>query len=158
MMTEEELREKYRDLQKRHHEVRDKLAWQIRENRRLTRQLAKQDMDMRSMQELINEYKRTSEKKILQNKYDISDEDMARALATHVRDCNFSTRVLSVFRAADIEYMGDVVQYKAEDFLKFRNMGSKSVAEIKNVVNSLGLQFEMGIVYDADLETYLLKK
>lgn len=46
MMTEEELREKYRDLQKRHHEVRDKLAWQIRENRRLTSDLYKKKLPL----------------------------------------------------------------------------------------------------------------
>ena len=157
-MTEEELREKYRKLQKKHHELRDRLAGQIRENRVLWKRVAKQDMDLRSMQELINQYEKNAEDKILQNKYDISDKDIVRALTTNVHDCNFSVRVISIFRATGIEYIGDVVQYKEEDLLKFRNMGPVSVNEIKQVVKSLGLNFGMKIVYDAGLDTYLVKK
>jgi len=157
-MTEEELREKYRKLQKKHKELRDRLAGQIRENRVLWKRVAKQDMDIRSMQDLINQYEKDAEVKMLQDKYDISDEDIVKALTTNIHDCNFSVRVLNAFRAADIEYIGDVVQYKAEDFLKFRNMGPISVREIKKVVGSLGLDFGMKIVYDKDLDTYLVEK
>lgn len=157
-MTEEELREKYRKLQKKHKELRDRLAGQIRENRVLWKQVAKQDMDIRSMQDLINQYEKNAEVKILQNKYDISDEGIVKALTTNIHDCNFSVRVLSIFRAAGIEYIGDVVQYREEQLLKFRNMGPVSVKEIKQVVRSLGLYFGMKIVYDKDLDTYLVKK
>ena len=54
--------------------------------------------------------------------------------------------------------MGDLVQYKPEQFLKFRNLGQKAVEEIESVVKSLGLKFGMKVVYDADLDTYLIKK
>ena len=52
-MTEDELRHKYQELQKRHKEVRSRLAEKILENRELSRRVAKQDMCR--INELVNE-------------------------------------------------------------------------------------------------------
>ncbi len=157
-MTEDELRHKYLELQKRHKEVRSRLAEKILENRELSRRVAKQDMDLRSMQDLINLYEKRAKVKVIEGNYDFCDDKVAEALSKSIIDCNFSTRIRSAFRAADIEYMGDLVQYKPEQFLKFRNLGQKAVEEIESVVKSLGLKFGMKVVYDADLDTYLIKK
>ena len=69
-MTEDELRHKYLELQKRHKEVRSRLAEKILENRELSRRVAKQDMDLRSMQDLINLYEKRAKVKVIEGNYD----------------------------------------------------------------------------------------
>ena len=57
----------------------------------------------------------------------------------------FSTRTLNVltwlntFDDHQIETLGDLVQYSQQELLKYKNLGRKTVNEIKNVLSEMGL-------------------
>lgn len=60
-----------------------------------------------------------------------------------IRD--FSRRAKEAFRAAEIETFADLVQYDIMDLLKFSNVGTKTIEEIKNCLHKKGLEIGMDI-------------
>lgn len=62
---------------------------------------------------------------------------------TRLVDCNLSVRSLNCIKAADIDTIADLVIYSKSDLLKFRNFGKKSLAELDDLVEQLGLHFGM---------------
>jgi len=54
---------------------------------------------------------------------------------------------------ADVETLGDLVQYNKTDLLKFRNFGKKSLSELDDLLESLNLSFGTDITkYKLDKE------
>lgn len=58
-------------------------------------------------------------------------------------DCNLPVRVLNVAKEANIETVADLVQHSKEDLMKLRNCGRKSLSELDDFVDSMGLEWEM---------------
>ena len=56
-------------------------------------------------------------------------------------DLNLSVRALNCLKAAEVETLGDLVQYNKTDLLKFRNFGKKSLSELDDLLESLNLSF-----------------
>jgi DNA-directed RNA polymerase subunit alpha len=52
-----------------------------------------------------------------------------------------STRTSSSLKSAGIERIGDLVQIKENNLIKFDNLGRRSFEEIKSKVQELGLSF-----------------
>ena len=66
---------------------------------------------------------------------------------------NLSVRALNCLKAADVETLGDLVQYNKTDLLKFRNFGKKSLSELDDLLESLNLTFGTDITkYKLDRE------
>ena len=66
---------------------------------------------------------------------------------------NLSVRALNCLKAADVETLGDLVQYNKTDLLKFRNFGKKSLSELDDLLESLNLSFGTDITkYKLDKE------
>ena len=55
---------------------------------------------------------------------------MRQLLKTKLVDMNLSVRALNCLKAADVETLGQLVQYQKTDLLKFRNFGKKSLTEL----------------------------
>ena len=70
---------------------------------------------------------------------------MRQLLKTKLVDLDLSVRALNCLKAADVDSLGDLVQYNRTDLLKFRNFGKKSLAELDDVLNNLNLNFAMDI-------------
>ena len=70
---------------------------------------------------------------------------MRQLLKTKLTDMNLSVRALNCLKAADVETLGDLVQYNKTDLLKFRNFGKKSLSELDDLLLSLNLSFGMDI-------------
>lgn len=73
-----------------------------------------------------------------------SDEEvlhMRQLLKTRLVDMNLSVRALNCLKAADVETLGDLVQFNKTDLLKFRNFGKKSLSELDDLLESLNLSF-----------------
>lgn len=70
---------------------------------------------------------------------------MRQLLKTKLSDMNLSVRALNCLKAADVETLGELVQYNKTDLLKFRNFGKKSLTELDELLANLGLQFGMDI-------------
>ena len=77
---------------------------------------------------------------------------MRQLLKTKLVDMNLSIRALNCLKAADVETLGDLVQYNKTDLLKFRNFGKKSLTELDDLLESLNLSF------GTDITKYKLDK
>ena len=77
---------------------------------------------------------------------------MRQLLKTKLVDMNLSVRALNCLKAADVETLGDLVQYNKTDLLKFRNFGKKSLTELDDLLESLNLSF------GTDITKYKLDK
>ncbi|MBR1712619.1 MAG: DNA-directed RNA polymerase subunit alpha, partial [Alloprevotella sp.] len=64
---------------------------------------------------------------------------MRQLLKTKLVDMDLSVRALNCLKAADVETLGDLVQFNKNDLLKFRNFGKKSLTELDDLLESLNL-------------------
>ena len=98
---------------------------------------------------LIHHFMLFSDEKITLENPDIEgnqefDEEilhMRQLLKTRLVDMNLSVRALNCLKAADVDTLGDLVQYHKTDLLKFRNFGKKSLSELDDLLESLNLSF-----------------
>ena len=77
---------------------------------------------------------------------------MRQLLKTRLVDMDLSVRALNCLKAADVETLGDLVQFNKTDLLKFRNFGKKSLTELDDLLESLNLSF------GTDISRYKLDK
>lgn len=70
---------------------------------------------------------------------------MRQLLKTKLVDMDLSVRALNCLKAAEVNTLGELVQYNKNDLLKFRNFGKKSLNELENKLQSLGLDFGMNV-------------
>ena len=77
---------------------------------------------------------------------------MRQLLKTKLVDHNLSVRALNCLKAADVETLGQLIQYNKSDLLKFRNFGKKSLTELDDLLESLNLSF------GTDISKYKLDK
>jgi len=84
------------------------------------------------------------------------DEEMLRMrqiLKTKLIDLDLSVRALNCLKAAEVETLGDLVKYNRNDLLKFRNFGKKSLIELDELLESMGLSFGMDVSkYKLDID------
>ena len=66
---------------------------------------------------------------------------MRQLLRTKLVEMNLSVRALNCLKAADVETLGDLVQFNKNDLLKFRNFGKKSLTELDDLLEGLNLSF-----------------
>ena len=67
------------------------------------------------------------------------NENLFRA----VEDMEFSVRAQNCLQNADLKYIGELVQKTEQDMLKTKNFGRKSLNEIKETLDELGLELGM---------------
>ena len=77
---------------------------------------------------------------------------MRQLLKTKLADMDLSVRALNYLKAADVETLGDLVQYNKTDLLKFRNFGKKSLTELDDLLESQNPSF------GTDISKYKLDK
>ena len=92
---------------------------------------------------LFSDEKITLENPELEGTEEFDEEilHMRQLLKTKLVDMNLSVRALNCLKAADVETLGDLVQYNKTDLLKFRNFGKKSLSELDDLLESLNLSF-----------------
>ena len=66
---------------------------------------------------------------------------MRQLLKTKLVDMDLSVRALNCLKAADVETLGDLVQFNKTDLLKFRNFGKKSLSSINRIINYTFLNY-----------------
>ncbi|KAA6342815.1 DNA-directed RNA polymerase subunit alpha [termite gut metagenome] len=77
---------------------------------------------------------------------------MRQLLKTKLIEMDLSVRALNCLKAADVETLGDLVQFNKTDLLKFRNFGKKSLTELDDLLEGLNLSF------GTDISKYKLDK
>ncbi len=103
---------------------------------------------------LFSDEKITLEDNDFDNNEEFDEEvlRMRQLLKTKLVDMELSVRALNCLKAADVETLGDLVQFNKTDLLKFRNFGKKSLTELDDLLESLNLQF------GTDISKYKLDK
>ncbi len=86
-----------------------------------------------------------SEEKFANEEFDEEVLHMRQLLKTKLVDLDLSVRALNCLKAADVDSLGDLVQYNRNDLLKFRNFGKKSLTELDDLLNGMSLNFGMDI-------------
>jgi len=71
---------------------------------------------------------------------------MRQLLKTKLTDMDLSVRALNCLKSAEVETLGQLVEFNKSDLLKFRNFGKKSLTELEELLTSLNLSFGMDIV------------
>ena len=86
-----------------------------------------------------------SEEKSAVEEFDEDSLHMRQLLKSKLSDMDLSVRALNCLKAADVETLGELVQFNKNDLLKFRNFGKKSLTELDELVERKGLQFGMNV-------------
>jgi DNA-directed RNA polymerase subunit alpha len=72
-------------------------------------------------------------------------DGMGKLLKTKIEDLGIGQRSLNCLKAAEVNTLGDLVQYSKNDLLKLRNFGKKSLKELEKIVEEKGLTFGMDL-------------
>lgn len=67
-------------------------------------------------------------------------------------ELNLSVRALNCLKTAEVETVGELCEFQKNELMKFRNFGKKSLNELEEILQDLGLDFGM------DLSMYKLDK
>jgi DNA-directed RNA polymerase subunit alpha len=86
-----------------------------------------------------------TEEKYGSEEFDEEALHMRQLLKTKLTDLDLSVRALNCLKAAEVETLGDLVQYNRNDLLKFRNFGKKSLAELEELLDKMNLSFGMDV-------------
>lgn len=71
-----------------------------------------------------------------------SNPEMDSILATRVEDMDLTVRSFNCLMRADIKTVGDLVNKTEEEIMKVRNLGTKSLDEVKDKLKSMGLSLK----------------
>lgn len=71
--------------------------------------------------------------------------DIADLLDITIDEMNLSVRAANCLKNAGINYVGDLLQKKEPELLKIKNFGRKSLDEIKQVLDGMGLQLDIPV-------------
>ncbi len=94
-----------------------------------------------------------SDEKFGNEEFDEEVLHMRQLLKTKLVDMDLSVRALNCLKAADVETLGELVQFNRNDLLKFRNFGKKSLTELDDLLQVMNLTFGMDITkYKLDKE------
>lgn len=86
-----------------------------------------------------------AEEKSVTDDFDEEILHMRQLLKTKLVDLDLSVRALNCLKAAEVETLGDLVKFNRNDLLKFRNFGKKSLTELDELLESMGLTFGMDV-------------
>ncbi len=76
---------------------------------------------------------------------DTESEKIRRVLMTKVDDLELSVRAHNCLKAANIKTIADLVRRDEQELLRFRNFGRKSLAELGELIENLGLEFGLDV-------------
>ncbi len=79
------------------------------------------------------------------NEFDEDVLKMRQLLKTKLGDMDLSVRALNCLKSAEVETLGELVQFNKNDLLKFRNFGKKSLTELDELLANHNLSFGMDI-------------
>lgn len=80
-------------------------------------------------------------------------EDKAtKILDMTIEDLDLSVRSFNCLKRAGIDYVGDLVNKTEEDMMKVRNLGRKSLDEVKKKLEDIGLSLKPSVHVDNDID------
>lgn len=70
---------------------------------------------------------------------------LSRLLARHMREFDITVRCLNVLQCVEIDTVRDLVRFRRQDLLKYRNFGKKSLLELDEFLEDHGLSWGMDV-------------
>ncbi|MDX2128245.1 MAG: DNA-directed RNA polymerase subunit alpha [Chloroherpetonaceae bacterium] len=104
---------------------------------------------------LFSQFTQTADEEVMTETTKTDDEEfnrMRNLLTTRIEDLELSVRSHNCLRSAEIETLGQLVAKREEELLNFKNFGKKSLAELRELVETRGIHFGM------DVSKYRLKE
>ncbi len=74
----------------------------------------------------------------------VSNPELEALLTTRVEDMDLTVRSFNCLMRADIKTVGDLVSKTEDEIMKVRNLGRKSLDEVKDKLKSMGLSLKEG--------------
>ncbi len=74
------------------------------------------------------------------------DHELLQKLNRSVKEFELSVRTSNVLKSVEIEYIGDLVQKTEQEMLKTKNLGRKSLRDLKEILASMNLCFGMKLI------------
>jgi len=125
---------------------------------------------IRNLQEFDDVQKKLTEKSLelenlkffisnTQKDFNVEDEDIKKIsiLNNKLRDYDLSVRALTCLYYGDVHTVGELVRLDRKDLLRFRNFGKKTLKELDDLVDSLGLEFGMKNLPDYSLVNHFVQ-
>ncbi|MCX8027914.1 MAG: DNA-directed RNA polymerase subunit alpha [Thermodesulfovibrionales bacterium] len=78
----------------------------------------------------------------------VESDNINANLSKHIDEIELSVRAYNCLKNANIKTIADLVQKTEHEMLRTKNFGRKSLNEIKQVLNSMGLRFGMRLPQD----------
>ena len=75
-----------------------------------------------------------------------------------VGELHLSLRTKNCLTNLGIKDIGELIQYSEKDLIRSRNFGSKSLSELKSLLDSFGLSFETKIIWPPENYEQLKRK
>lgn len=94
--------------------------------------------EMESLKSIID----TQRKLMDSEKIKAIDEDENEWFKVKIIDLNLSVRAINCLKCCNINTLGELVQYRKESFMKKRTVGKKTVTELDELLESLGLKWQ----------------
>ena len=131
------------------------------ENERLKEELQTLENNIKS----LRSFREPGAESLEYSKVDVQESILTKKLV----DCNLSVRCLNCLKACGkiingewvdmpIDTIGDLTRYSRIDLLKFRNFGKKSLIELDDLLDELGLEWETNYMVNEDGEVVKLNK
>ncbi len=65
-----------------------------------------------------------------------------QSVRVDIKDCDLSIRAINCLSALEIKYIDELTKYSKRELLKFRYIGKKTMVELDEKLESLGLSFK----------------
>ncbi len=83
---------------------------------------------------------------------DKPEDKATKILDMTIEDLDLSVRSFNCLKRAGIDYVGDLVNKTEEDMMKVRNLGRKSLDEVKKKLEDIGLSLKPSVHVDNDMD------
>lgn len=98
----------------------------------------------REFRELLTESASRLRSLMSASKHDAAAEGLppvSEIYCRRIEDCDFSVRLLNILKSFEIETVGELMEYDLRSFLKARNCGKHSMAELRDFAYVNGITF-----------------
>lgn len=103
-------------------------------------------LTIKNMQCKLSEFEQRCKDIIEDSTFTEDDARMLHLLDTPIKgNFSLSRKAQNCLTWAEIETVGDLVQYSGMDLLKFRGLGKKTLGELEGLLDKLGLSFGMNV-------------
>ena len=81
-----------------------------------------------------------------------AEDKSTKILDMTIEDLDLSVRSFNCLKRAGIDFVGDLVNKSEEDMMKVRNLGRKSLDEVKKKLEDIGLSLKPSIHINDDMD------